>query len=124
VSLGKPARKRGCELTGYWLAKTRWRNEDGRTVIRPGDAVEDAFHRLSVYDPAPMADTKSRLCRESPLGREAIGHEEDIRQAVDGSELRLWIDEDTDLNRPACRAHVSFRPENVGSDNITSVKAR
>jgi hypothetical protein len=71
-----------------------------------------------------MADTKSRFCREPPHRREAIGHKENIRQAMDGRELRLRIDEDTDLKRPAYRAHVSFRPQNVGSDNITFVKAR
>jgi hypothetical protein len=89
-----------------------------------GDGVEDAFHRLSVHDLAPMADTKSRFCRELPYCREAIGHMENIRQTMDGRELRLRINEDTDLNRPAYRAHVNFRPQNVGSDNITFAKAR
>jgi hypothetical protein len=124
VPLRKPGRKRGCQLAGYWFAKTRWRDEDGRTIIGPGDGVEDAFDRLSVRDLAPMADTKSRFCREPPHRREAIGHKENIRQTMDGRELRLRIDEDTDLSRPAYRAHVDFRPQNVDSDNITFVKAR
>jgi hypothetical protein len=67
---------------------------------------------------------KSRFCREPPYCREAIGHKENIRQTMDGRELRLRIEKDTDLNRPAYRAHVNFRPQNVGSDNITFVKAR
>jgi hypothetical protein len=71
-----------------------------------------------------MADTKSRFCRERPCCREAIGHKENIRQTMDGRELRLRINEDTDLNRPAHRAQVNFRPQNVGSDNITFAKAR
>ena len=71
-----------------------------------------------------MADTKSWFYREQPHCREAIGHKENIRQTVDGRELRLRINEDTDLNRPAYRAHVNFRPQNVGSDNITFAKPR
>ena len=80
--------------------------------------------RLSVCDLAPMADTKNRFCGEPPHRREAIGHNENIRQTMDGREPRLRIDEDTDLNRSAYRAHVNFRPQNVDSDNITFVKAR
>jgi hypothetical protein len=71
-----------------------------------------------------MADTKSRFCREPPYCREAIGHKENIRQTMDGRELRLRIDEDTNLDRPVYRAHVNFRPQNVGSANIISAKAR
>ena len=65
-----------------------------------------------------MADTKGWLCRWPPHGREAIGYEEDIGQTVDGRELRLRIDEDTDLNRLALLAHVIFGPNNVSPDNI------
>src|SRR5713101_7335409 len=125
MPLRKPRCKRRSQLAGYWIAKTRWRDEDGGTVMWAGDGVEDAFHRLSVRDLAPMADTKSRVCREPPDCREAISHKENIRQAMHGRELSLWIDEDTDLNRLAYRAaHVNFRPQNVGSDNITIRKSK
>jgi hypothetical protein len=71
-----------------------------------------------------MADTKSGVCREPPDCSEAIGHKENIRQAMHGRELSLRIDEDADLNRLAYRAHVSFRPQNVNSGNITIRKSK
>src|SRR5579862_9536505 len=91
-------------------------------IVGSGKRVEDAFHRLSVRVLPPMANTQSR-CWQLPQRREAIGYKENIRQTVDSRELRFRIDENTDLNRLAYRAHVYFRPQNVGFDNINIRKS-